>query len=165
MVVAEGGEYLDKDGKPVFNSEAGVRALDWFVNLYKAKAVPAGTTNYLWDDLGQGFASGTVAINLDWPGWAGFFNDPKSSKVAGNVGVKVQPKGSSGKRTGWSGHPRLLGDRELRQQGSGRVAGLVADQRGQPEARSRRTARCRPAPRCGTGTSSRPPTILTRRKC
>ena len=104
MLVAEGGEYLDAEGKPVFNSEAGVRALDWFVNLYKAKAVPAGTTNYLWDDLGQGFASGTIAVNLDWPGWATFFNDPKSSKVAGNVGVKVQPAGSSGKRTGWSGH-------------------------------------------------------------
>ncbi|MXN45386.1 sugar ABC transporter substrate-binding protein [Shinella kummerowiae] len=104
MLVAEGGEYLDADGKPTFNSEAGVRALDWFVNLYKAKAVPAGTTNYLWDDLGQGFASGTIAVNLDWPGWASFFNDPKSSKVAGNVGVKVQPAGSSGKRTGWSGH-------------------------------------------------------------
>ncbi|KQS88200.1 MULTISPECIES: hypothetical protein [unclassified Rhizobium] len=104
MVVAEGGEYLNADGKPAFNSEAGVRALDWFVNLYKAKAVPAGTTNYLWDDLGQGFASGTIAVNLDWPGWASFFNDPKSSKVAGNVGVKVQPAGSSGKRTGWSGH-------------------------------------------------------------
>jgi multiple sugar transport system substrate-binding protein len=104
MLVAEGGEYLDADGKPTFNSDAGVRALDWFVNLYKAKAVPAGTTNYLWDDLGQGFASGTIAVNLDWPGWASFFNDPKSSKVAGNVGVKVQPAGSSGKRTGWSGH-------------------------------------------------------------
>ncbi|MGV3549785.1 sugar ABC transporter substrate-binding protein [Rhizobium sp.] len=104
MLVAEGGEYLDADGKPAFNSEAGVRALDWFVNLYKAKAVPAGTTNYLWDDLGQGFASGTVALNLDWPGWAGFFNDPKASKVAGNVGVKVQPMGSAKVRTGWSGH-------------------------------------------------------------
>jgi len=53
---------------------------------------------------GQGFASGTVAINLDWPGWAGFFNDPESSKIAGNVGVKVQPQGSAGVRTGWSGH-------------------------------------------------------------
>lgn len=104
MLVAEGGEYLDKDGKPAFNSEAGDRALNWFVDLYKAKAVPAGTTNYLWDDLGQGFASGTVALNLDWPGWATFFNDPKSSKVAGNVGVVVQPAGSSGKHTGWSGH-------------------------------------------------------------
>ena len=104
MLVAEGGEYLDKDGKPAFNSEAGVRALDWFVNMYKAKAVPAGTTNYLWDDLGAGFASGTVALDLDWPGWAAYFNDPKNSKIAGNVGVIVQPAGSSGKRTGWSGH-------------------------------------------------------------
>ena len=104
MLVAEGGEYLDKDGRPAFNSDAGVRALDWFVKLYKDKAVPAGTTNYLWDELGAGFASGTIAVNLDWPGWATYFNDPKSSKVAGNVGVKVAPTGSSGKRTGWSGH-------------------------------------------------------------
>ena len=104
MLRAEGGEYLAADGNPAFNSEAGVRALNWFVNLYKAKAVPAGTTNYLWDDLGQGFASGTIALNLDWPGWAGFFNDPESSKVAGDVGVVAPPKGSSGARTGWSGH-------------------------------------------------------------
>lgn len=103
MVVAEGGAYLDDKGAPAFNSEAGIRALDWFVDMYKSKAVPKGTTNYLWDDLGQGFASGTIALNLDWPGWAGFFNDPKTSKVAGNVGVIVQPAGSSGKRTGWSG--------------------------------------------------------------
>ena len=103
MVIAEGGEYLDAKGKPAFNSDAGVRALQWFVDLYKAKAVPPGTTNYLWDDLGQGFASGTIALDLDWPGWATFFNDPKSSKAAGNVGIVVQPAGSSGKHTGWSG--------------------------------------------------------------
>ncbi|MGH1414871.1 MAG: extracellular solute-binding protein [Pelagimonas sp.] len=103
MVVAEGGNYLDENKKPIFNSDAGQRALQWFVDLYAAKAVPAGTTSYVWDDLGQGFASGTVALNLDWPGWAGFFNDPESSKAAGNVGVAVQPKGSV-TRTGWSGH-------------------------------------------------------------
>lgn len=103
MVVAEGGNYLDEDKKPIFNSEAGQRALQWFVDLYEAKAVPAGTTSYVWDDLGQGFASGTVALNLDWPGWAGFFNDPASSKAAGNVGVAIQPMGSA-TRTGWSGH-------------------------------------------------------------
>ena len=103
MLVAEGGQYLGENNEPTFNSEAGQRALQWFVDLYKAKAVPAGTTSYVWDDLGQGFASGTVALNLDWPGWAGFFNDPAASKAAGNVGVAVQPMGSV-KRTGWSGH-------------------------------------------------------------
>lgn len=103
LVVAEGGNYLDEDNRPIFNSDAGQRALAWFVDLYEAKAVPAGTTSYVWDDLGAGFASGTVALNLDWPGWAGYFNDPESSKAAGNVGVAVQPMGSV-TRTGWSGH-------------------------------------------------------------
>lgn len=103
MLVAEGGQYIDDGKKPTFNSEAGQRALQWFVDLYEAKAVPAGTLSYLWDDLGQGFASGTVALNLDWPGWAGFFNDKEASKAAGNLGVIVQPMGSV-TRTGWSGH-------------------------------------------------------------
>ncbi|WP_430475167.1 ABC transporter substrate-binding protein [Thalassospira lucentensis] len=103
MVVAEGGALFNDNFSPAFNSDAGKRALQWFVDLYQADAVPAGTTNYLWDDLGNGFASGTIALNLDWPGWAGFFNDPSSSKVAGNVGVAPAPKGSAGVRTGWSG--------------------------------------------------------------
>ena len=102
VLVAEGGEMY-KDNKSVFNSAAGERALQWFVDLYKAGAVPKGTLNYLWDDLGQGFASGTIAINHDWPGWASFFNDPKSSKVGGNLGVAASVTGSSGKRLGWSG--------------------------------------------------------------
>lgn len=104
LVVSEGGQLFNEDWSPAFNSEAGVRALDWFVKMYDSGAVPKGTTSYLWDELGAGFASGTVALNLDWPGWAGYFNDPESSKVAGNVGVVVQPQGSAGIRTGWSGH-------------------------------------------------------------
>ncbi len=104
LVISEGGQLFNEDWSPAFNSEAGVRALDWFVKMYESGAVPKGTTSYLWDELGAGFASGTVALNLDWPGWAGYFNDPESSKVAGNVGVVVQPQGSAGIRTGWSGH-------------------------------------------------------------
>lgn len=102
MLVAEGGALFDDKWNPTFNNEAGVRALDWFVNLYKAKAVPAGTTNYVWDDLGLGFAAGNVAYDLDWAGWAAFFNG-KDSKIGGDVGVALAPKGSGGKRTGWSG--------------------------------------------------------------
>ncbi|MCV3269842.1 ABC transporter substrate-binding protein [Roseobacter sinensis] len=104
MVIAEGGQLFNEDWSPAFNSDAGKRALSWFVDLYQAGAVPPGTTSYLWDDLGQGFASGTIALNLDWPGWAGFFNGEDTSKAAGDVGVIVQPQGSAGIRTGWSGH-------------------------------------------------------------
>ncbi|SEC19588.1 sugar ABC transporter substrate-binding protein [Rhodobacter sp. 24-YEA-8] len=103
LIVANGGKIFNDDWSPAFNSDAGKESLQWFVDLYKAGAVPPGTTNYLWDDLGNGFASGTIALNLDWPGWSGFFNDPAASKVAGNVGVAPAPKGSAGVRTGWSG--------------------------------------------------------------
>ncbi len=102
MLVAEGGEYIDAQKRPAFNSPAGRRALQWFVDLYKARAVPAGTTSYVWDDLGQGFSSGSIALDLDWPGWSGQFNDPAKSRAAGNVGVAVQPMGSV-RRTGWMG--------------------------------------------------------------
>ena len=103
MVVANGGKMFNDDWTPAFNSDAGRESLQWFVDLYNAGAVPPGTTSYLWDELGAGFASGTVGINLDWPGWSGYFNDPESSKAAGNVGITVQPMGSAGIHTGWSG--------------------------------------------------------------
>lgn len=103
IVRANGGDMFDAKWNPTFNSQAGVDALNWFVDLYNAKAVPAGTVNYTWDDIGQGFAAGTVAIDLDWPGWAAFFNDPKTSKLAGKIGLAVAPVGTAGKRGGWSG--------------------------------------------------------------
>ncbi len=103
MLVANGGALFDEDWNPTFNSKAGVISVEWFKELYDAKAVPAGVLNYLWDDTGLGFASGSVALNLDWAGWASFFNDPENSKVAGNIGLIRAPKGVGGKRSGWSG--------------------------------------------------------------
>ncbi len=151
MVVAEGGEYLDKDGKPAFNSEAGVRALDWFVNLYKAKAVPAGTTNYLWDDLGQGFASGTDRHQPRLAGLGRLLQ--RSEVVEGRRQCRRQGAAEGFVR---QAHrlvrpSRLLGHRKLRQQGSRRLAGLVPDQRGQPEARSRGRSAADPHRRVGLG--------------
>ena len=90
-------------GTPPSTRTPGVEALQFFVDLYNAKAVPAGVPNYTWDDTGLGFGSGSVAMDLDWGGWSSYFNDPANSKVAGNVGVIRAPKGSGGKRTGWSG--------------------------------------------------------------
>ena len=47
LVIAEGGALFDENWKPTFNDEAGQRALQWFVDLYNAQAVPAGVLNYL----------------------------------------------------------------------------------------------------------------------
>lgn len=102
MLVAEGGQMFDENWSPTFNSEAGVKALNWFVDLYQAGAVPAGSSNYVWDDIGLGFAAGNAAFDFDWAGWAAFFNG-KDSKISGDVGVAPAPKGDGDKRSGWSG--------------------------------------------------------------
>ena len=103
LLVANGGNLFDENWNPTFNSEEGVASVQWFKDLYDAQAVPAGVLNYLWDDTGLGFASGTVALNLDWAGWASFFNDPENSRVAGNIGLVRGPTGAGGVRSGWSG--------------------------------------------------------------
>lgn len=103
MLVANGGAMFDDKWVPTFNSPEGVASLQFFVDLYAAKAVPVGVPNYTWDDTGLGFGSGSIAMDLDWGGWSSYFNDPANSKVAGNVGLIRAPKGTSGKRTGWSG--------------------------------------------------------------
>jgi multiple sugar transport system substrate-binding protein len=103
MLVAEGGQLFDKNWHPAFNSESGVRALNFFIDLYKAGVVPKNVNTYNWDELGAGFASGKIALDLDWGGWGGSFNDPKNSKIANQVGITQAPKGPSGKRTGWAG--------------------------------------------------------------
>ena len=102
LLIAEGGQLFDDQMKPIFNGTEGQNALQWFVDLYNAKAVPAGVLNYLWDETGLGFASGTVALNLDWGGWGAYFNG-SDSKIGGDVGMVRFPKGSGGKRGGWSG--------------------------------------------------------------
>ena len=100
---ANGGDIFDENWKPIFNSEAGVAAVNWFKDIYDAKAVPAGTVNYTWDDIGQAMAAGQLAIDLDWPGFAGYYSDPTSSKIADDLGFATAPVGSAGIRGGWSG--------------------------------------------------------------
>jgi multiple sugar transport system substrate-binding protein len=100
---ANGGDMFDADWNPIFNSPEGVAALQWFIDIYEAGAVPAGTVNYTWDDIGQAFAAGQLALDLDWPGFAGFYSDPSASTVSDRLGFAVAPVGSSGKRGAWSG--------------------------------------------------------------
>jgi multiple sugar transport system substrate-binding protein len=58
---------------------------------------------YIWDDIGQAFAAGMMALDLDWLGFAAFYNNKDMLKIAGDVGFAVVPVGALGKRGGWLG--------------------------------------------------------------
>ncbi|MBW1973612.1 MAG: extracellular solute-binding protein [Deltaproteobacteria bacterium] len=103
ILMANGGSLFDENWKPTFDSPAGQKSLGILVDLYQSHAVPPGSINYLWDDTANAFASGTVASDYDWGGWGPFFNNPKTSKVAGDVWTKRFGRGDGGIYSGWSG--------------------------------------------------------------
>jgi multiple sugar transport system substrate-binding protein len=103
VLTAEGGQLFDEKWEPIFNSPAGVKSATMFTDLYKAKAMPPDMTNYVWDDVAKNFANGTIALYTEWPGWYSFFQDPKSSKVAGKFDYARQPMGDGKIHGGWAG--------------------------------------------------------------
>lgn len=59
-----GGDFLDKDGKAVFNSDAGVKVVNFIKELVDNGSMDQTTMNMAYDDVVDAFKSGTVdAVN------------------------------------------------------------------------------------------------------
>jgi multiple sugar transport system substrate-binding protein len=101
---AEGGELFNAKWEPTFNGPAGVKAATMFADLYKAQAMPPDMTNFLWEDVAGQFAKGLIGMYTEWYGWYSYFQDPKSSQVAGKFDLARQPKGDGNIHSGWAGH-------------------------------------------------------------
>lgn len=86
-----GGTFLDEKGMPAFNSPAGVKALQFMVDLRnKYKVVPPGVNTYLNAELHTGFLNGTFAQARHWPYLFGM------TESAERWGVKSAVKGQTG---------------------------------------------------------------------
>ena len=96
LLASYGGSFLTDDGKPAFQSGGGVQALDYMVNSIEAGLTNPNSKEYLEEDVRRVFSSGQAAFALNWTYMYNLANDPKESKIAGNVGVVPGP-GVSGK--------------------------------------------------------------------
>ena len=92
-----GGSWFAEDGSPTVNSEEGIAALQWYVDLLQNYA-PAGVENWNWPEIMEAFASGGVAQFIDANSTASVIENPAKSSVAGSVGYKRWPQGPSGRR-------------------------------------------------------------------
>lgn len=104
VLIAEGGQLLDDKYMPAFNNAAGVKTASMFAELYSAGAMPPDMTNFLWEDVANQWVAGVIGLYTEWYGWYSYFEDPKSSKVAGKFDIARQPKGDGGIHSGWAGH-------------------------------------------------------------
>ena len=87
-----GGAILDKDGKPALNSEANIKSLTVYRDLFK-KAAPPGAADYDWGGREESFRQGIAATMQTWSVGAPGYYDPKTSKIVGKVDIALAPRG------------------------------------------------------------------------
>jgi multiple sugar transport system substrate-binding protein len=90
---AFGGKYFDTNLKPLFDSDAGIKAMDFMVSKL-AKISPPGITTWDFPEMFTAFATGQTAQTMMWPGGLGGLSDPAQSQVAGHFKWCSPPGGS-----------------------------------------------------------------------
>ena len=85
---ADGGQWV-VDGKPAFNSAAGVKATQTYLELLKY--TPPGSATNTWSEVIEGFRSGRVAVIVESDVFGPWAEDPQKSSIAGKVGYAPPP--------------------------------------------------------------------------
>lgn len=83
-----GGAWFDGD-KPVFNSDAAVRATKDYLELFQYS--PPGTKTGNWDESTGAFLAGNVAMIIESSPLGTMAIEPKLSKVVAQVGFTAPP--------------------------------------------------------------------------
>jgi ABC-type glycerol-3-phosphate transport system substrate-binding protein len=84
LFLAYGGQLLDENNMPTFNSEAGVAAVDLLVDVVNACLGQDGLL-LSTDDLQAGIANGSIAMGHMWASRAAMMDNPEQSDVVGLI--------------------------------------------------------------------------------
>lgn len=104
MFAQRGAQFLDQDGRAVFNTMGGTEALAWMYDLlYTHKAADPASLESTEDDVRKAFFTGKYALISNWEGLLPSGNDPKESQAAPHVRVGLLPGGSAGRSSSVNG--------------------------------------------------------------
>ena len=84
-------DFVDANGKALFNTDGGVKALEFMRQLIDDGLVNPASLGFNEDDVNNTVAAGQAAMALNWTYGKAVMNDPKASKVAGQVDVLGSP--------------------------------------------------------------------------
>ncbi len=87
---SHGGEIFDEKWNITFHQQAGIDALQLFVDLLKWE--PPGVATYDSDEQGACYLQGNCITNIEWTGWISQAENPEKSKVVGLTGWTTTPK-------------------------------------------------------------------------
>jgi multiple sugar transport system substrate-binding protein len=94
MFTQPGAQFIDANGKSVFDQMGGVEALQWMVDLlYKHQAADPASLQSSELDVQKALYTGKYALTYNWEGILPAGNDPAQSQAAPNVQVALLPGG------------------------------------------------------------------------
>jgi multiple sugar transport system substrate-binding protein len=97
LLGAFGGKFLDASGRFAFNTGGGIQALDFMrKSIVDGLSNPVSTQS-LEEDVRRIFSAGQASLALNWTYMDVQANDPKQSKVGGQVKVLRTPSGPGGR--------------------------------------------------------------------
>ena len=87
---AHGARIVQADGKAGLDSQAALDALNLYLEL--AKFAPRGVETYNSSEVRDAIQSGATAMAIEvWPSWVPSMDDPKASKVVGQIEIMAAP--------------------------------------------------------------------------
>lgn len=89
---AFGAEMFDAQGRPTVNSNEGINALKFMLEL--GRSAPPGYSSFNADEVSAHLLQGTAAMSINWPAWIAAFSDPAKSKVIGKMAFTTMPGAS-----------------------------------------------------------------------
>lgn len=92
LLLGYGSSPLGSDGKLRTNSDEAVEAAKLYQRLM-TKAAPPGVSGFNWAEAQSAFLQGKIGMWLDGVGFAPPIENPEKSRVVGQVGYGIMPKG------------------------------------------------------------------------
>lgn len=96
-----GSSLLDAEGKPAIDTEANLRALEGFKELFKA--APPDAPNWWWGERNDAFSAGTIAMMLNWSTAIKNHKNPELNKFAETIETTYSPLGNEAGKYGFGG--------------------------------------------------------------
>jgi multiple sugar transport system substrate-binding protein len=96
LTASMGGKLFDDQGQPAFTSGGAVQALEFMRKTIVDGITNPSSTQSAEDDVRKVISAGDAAMGLNWTYMYAAANDPKQSKVAGQITISPVPSGGSG---------------------------------------------------------------------
>lgn len=88
---AFGGSFFDEEGKPTFNSQEGLAALNFMVNGLKDGLINPASLESTYEEVRRTFSQGASLFSVNWAYQLNLANDPAESQIVGNAIVTLMP--------------------------------------------------------------------------